>query len=378
MRWAKKWRSVGDPSYHSVVSEPVPKILFVNTYTKTGIGDFGLQSLEYLQRHETVTVMTTVPDGKQLLSGLLRILRWPGPLIANVGLTTWGRRGIANFLGFATMGIRAAIGRPIIVMLHNVIEIIVPEDSGYEINGLTKFGAHLAVRLLRGAKIVVFSEQVLRILERDYGLRVQRCTPLPCTSSGLSSNPEDIVPSSEPIAVTVGYLAPYKGLPVFVGARKFVDSSVKMTVVGGLHRLLESKPQFSQFATDAFAIMRGRGIDYRGYLPEIQLKSLLQGHVVGVLSYTSLSGASAAFSLFASSGVPVVATDLSEFKYLKELGAGIVLVSASPQQVGDAINNLFLDGDAWLSASRSQRAFASKYSWTEFTDWLLALVKDYS
>ncbi len=345
-------------------------LLFLNNYVKTGIGDFGLQLIGYLKKREDVTVRTTSVVARDVVFDSWHIMRWRGTVIANIGLTTWGPSGFANFMGFGVIGLRAAFGRPTTILLHNIIEIIVPEDSGYNVDAATKFGAHLAVKLLSKANIVVFSHEICTLLNERYGIAPKRCDPLPCNRPGNLDALEQGHPGERPLAITLGYLAPYKGLPAFVEARDYVPSHIRMAVAGGLHRILGGEGRFSRFANEIVARMRSKDIDYLGYVPDSDLDRLLKGRVVGVLPYTSLSGASAAFSRFASAGVPVIATDLPEFRRLQGLGAGIVLVSASPKEIGNAVDALLSDTVGWERASRCQLEFASRYSWNELTNWL--------
>jgi glycosyltransferase involved in cell wall biosynthesis len=346
-------------------------VVVLNNYRGTGIGDFGATMFSLLARQVKVAQsIETDPNGRTWLQQVVCLLKRREPVIANLGLTAWGPSGVRNFAGFLALGARQRLGRPTTVVLHNIIEIIRPEDSGYSVNGLVRFGAHLAVSFLRKCHVIVFSPRMAEELQSSYGLRVALCTPLPCEPSG-DRTPR---PSDPPRFVTVGYIAPYKGVEVMVRAKELLGEEVAMSIIGKPHRVLSSNPEFLRSVQTIEERARTSGIEFPGYVPDEELAQVLASSYAGILSYTSTSGASASFATLASAGLPVVASDLPEFRFLREKGAGVWLVPADPEALAGAIRMLTKDSKQWAELVERQRTFTTEYSWASFVQRLLVFL----
>jgi len=335
---------------------------FLNNYRGGGIGDFGATLFEHLQAGGfPLELVETRLDGRGLMGQMRRIRRAPGPLVANVGLTAWGASGPRNFLGFAAIGGRARSGRPTIALVHHAIEMFQLSETGYPISRLVRWGAHRALRSLRGCDLVVFSPRLRDLLKSSYGARSIWLTPMP--SGAPRRDPTD---AGRWKVVTAGYLAPYKGLETFLDVAGRLRGSADFSLVGRPHAVLSRRPEFAALSQHWLDRARSEGVSTPGFLPPAELDRALAGRTIGLLPYTSASGASASFGLFAERGVPVVTSDLPEFRYLADQGAGVVVTPPGGEAAAGAVEGLLRDPRRWSELADRQVAFAREHSWERF------------
>ena len=342
--------------------EPPSGLVFLNNYRGGGIGDFGAGLIPALERSgRTVQVEETHADGDGLSAQLRRVYSDPAPLIANVGLTAWGASGFRNFRGFRTLGRRQRAGRATIAIVHHAIEMFDSGETGYPISRLVRWGAHRALASLRGCDLIVFSPRLRDLLVGPYGCRSVWLTPMP------SGEVRPLRSATGPWkVVTAGYLSPYKGIDTFLEVAEQLRESARFALIGRPHAVLSRRPEFAARTEQWLARARAAGVATPGYLPPEGLDEELAGRTLGVLAYTSASGASAAFGIFAERGVPVIASDLPEFRYLVEAGAGVVLARSDPSEIAARIRAVISDPPAWERLAERQRRFASTHTWSTF------------
>ena len=339
-----------------------PALLFLNNYPGGGIGDFGSRLARHLREESGEVILeTTDPEGRGEFAQLKRVRRHPGGVLVNLGLTAWGRSGARNYLGYSSLGRRHA-GLPTVVIIHHLIEAIEPGDSGYSISRLTRWGGHRAASRLTDYGLATFSPKLAELLHRSYDAQRVWTTPLPMD---VPVRPPDAAGAS-PRVVSAGYLAPYKGVDRFLAAGEALRGSGEFWLVGRPHPLLASDPNFVRQLNRWSRAAAAANVQMPGFLDDRHLDDLLTSGAVGVLPYSSTSGASASFGLFASRSIPVVASDLPEFRYLRELGAGIELVGPGPGELEDAVGGLLESNTRWSQLSDRQYEFARLHDWHSF------------
>lgn len=348
---------------------PAPsELLFLNNRRGGGIGDFGASVLAAVETvRPGVQLEETDLGGRGLAVQLARVRTHPGGLIANVGLTAWGASGLRNFRGFRSLGARQRAGRPLVALVHHTIEMFTPEESGYPISRLRRWGAHRALAELAHADLVSFSPRVADLLRNGYRAGSVWLTPMP------TGTPRTGIDGSGPgwKIATVGYLAPYKGIDQFLEAAERLGSEATAQLIGRPHPVLSGRPEFRS-AVERWQQRAARiGVAMPGYLEAEALDRALAGPTVGMLPYTSASGASASFGLFAERGVPVVASDLPEFRFLEEQGAGVVVVPPTTVGLVDAARALMGDRPRWAELAARQRSFSASHTWENFARQLL-------
>jgi glycosyltransferase involved in cell wall biosynthesis len=336
--------------------------LFLNNYRGGGIGDFGATLFEQLQAAGVgIELEETRIDGRGLLGQMRQVRRRGGPVIANLGLTAWGRSGPRNYLGFSSVGRRARAGRPTIAVAHHAIEMFEASETGYPVSRLVRWGAHRALAALRSCDLVVFAPRLRDLLVGSYGARSVWLTPMP------SGSPRPRGPPTGPWKiVTAGYLAPYKGIDTYLGVAERLRGDADFSLVGRPHAVLSRRPEFAERTRGWMDRARSLGVATPGFLDPLELDRALSGRTIGLLPYTSASGASASIGLFVERGVPVVTSDLPEFQYLADEGAGIVVTTGREDALSFAVRELTESPTRWAELVEKQLAFARAHSWGRF------------
>ena len=343
--------------------------LLLTNYRGAGIGDFGAGLGDHLSsRIGSLRTEETGVNGEGFSRQSVLVATYPGPVIANIGLTAWGRSGFRNFSGFASLGIHASTGHPTICIVHHAIEILDSKETGYPISGLVRWGAHAALRRLRRCDLVVFSPRLKDLLMRAYSAKSVWLVPLP---GNQCRDPPTGPREAKPKVVTAGYWAPYKGIDTYLDTVAQLGPVADFYMIGRPHRLLSQDSAFAANVERWKARAEQLGVNLPGFLEPGVLDLLLSGQCTGVLPYTSVSGASASFQMFAERGIPVVASDLPEFRYLEKCGAGVLLAPATAEGMSAAIGNVLKDSAQWSQLVAKQVAFSQRYSWESFTEELV-------
>lgn len=344
-------------------------VLFLNNYRQSGIGDFGDRlAAELVADGRSVSYTETVTGWAGFATQMATILASRQNVIANIGLTSWGRSGFRNLMGFFVLGIKGTLDRRVVILLHHVIEIIDPGDAGYRIDRTTRVGAHFAVRLLRACSIVVFSEEVAKSLRTSYGIEPVMCEVIPCDPP----RPRTHERGQARELVSLGYVAPYKGLTILKNLALALRGFATISLVGGVHRVLGENPGFSLATAAQLEALRDSGVRVTGYVSEEELSRLLENGTAGVLTYSSSSGTSASFSRMASAGLAVFATDLPEFRRIEALGAGVKIVQKDPTLAAATIKETLNDESEIERLEGLQATFAGRHSWKLFVTSFLS------
>jgi len=343
------------------------QILLLNNFGNTGIGLFGRSlASNLLARGTEVILSETQTNPLSFVRQFVAILRTRRILVANVGLTSWGTSPARNLLGFLSLSLRAELGRPTVLLLHNLIEVVDTKGTGYAIGPVAARFAHWAVVGTRKAAICVFSREIANALSDSYRITVSRCAPLPCDSPLGSTIP----PADPPAIVCFGFLSPYKGVDLFLQAAKKINAPCRLLIVGQVHSLLHKDSAYQVYVQHIHDLAKQVNAEFLGFVPDTDLMGILKRCQVGVLPYTSTTGTSASFTQLATAGVPVIATDLPEFQFLAQEGAGIVLVEPDPSVIAANIRRLLLDRGLRLELSAKQVSYAAKHSWDELCNWI--------
>jgi glycosyltransferase involved in cell wall biosynthesis len=348
-------------------------LLLVNNHGQTGIGDFGFGLLSHLNEKGVHAAMKSTPVNWSGFTAYLHsVLSHKGGVIYNVGLTAWGDSPLRNFLGLLTIGLRHGLGHGDLILLHNVIEAIDTSTAGYRISGLVRFGAHFAVRQLKGVSTVVFSRRMRDLLRSRYGIEPLICHPLPVELKIKQGNSERSLPN----ILAIGYLSPYKGYDLLFDAIKLIASPMKVVIAGDEHRLLKPNPDYQEFVAGLREKARVNGITLLPKVPEEDLPRFMSEIDIGVLPYAACQGACAAASLLIAYQIPILASDLPEFRELHEAGCGIVLSSRKAPEFAERLTGLLEDKELLMDLRTKQTRYAEQYSWSTFTDLLLDQFRD--
>lgn len=362
-RNAMAWSNTTDPDQASIHA-----LLLVNNYSETGIGDFGEElRLRLLKKNISVETVTTPSEWSGFLDYLMRVLRYPGRAVFNIGLTSWGRSPIRNFIGFASIRARAILGKRNFVLLHNLIEVIDQNTSGFAWSPIVELGAHLAVNQLRNVPLAVFSGVIERLLVEHYNLKPRFWQPLPMDGQAATFTPH----RGPPTLIAFGYISPYKNYRLLLESLRRVDIPLRVLIAGNAHKVLGTNPVYRQYVEDLLRQARELGVVTLPRIPSSQLPEIMANVDLGLLPYDSCKGASAVASMLASFGIPILATDIATFRELEREGCGIVLSPADPVEFATRIEGVIRNPDQMATLRWRQRQFRQKYSWDLFVQRLL-------
>lgn len=302
----------------------------------------------------------------------LTLLRIPGAVLKlkpdlvhfNLHFAVFGRGRLPNMLGFLTVYtthiLSRLIGYKTTVTLHNIPERINLEKVGLHPTLGTRIGLLVAEKLVLSChEVVVTMRSYVSILGARFRRQVRW---VPHGAWNLNcDDAEGGNPSHRDIVLFLGYLGPYKDL-------KLLRESFDAMGAGRRFRLVvagSSHPNYPEESERQLAQLRPRPleVEYVGYVPDENLGRLLQRTRVVVLPYRTATGTSGVLHLVCHAGVPVVATDLPEFRELQEDGASMLLTAQNPKSMAEKIQLLLEDDRLWKQMSQRNIEFSLSRSW---------------
>lgn len=272
---------------------------------------------------------------------LLRAL-WkvkPDVVWFNLGFASFGDRPLAAVLGLATPAVVRLKGMYSHVTLHQLFETVDLDDAGVFSPRLYRVGGWLATHLLLSANsISVLLPSYRQILHNKYG-RGQ----VTARSHGIFAGvpePPDFARRGNPIhrILAFGKWGTYKRLELLIEAFQRLEAkmqNVRLIVGGGDHPktpgYVDSVAQ--KYASDSIAFL--------GYVPEETIPDLFREASLAVMPYTSSAGSSGVAHLAAQYGVPVIASDIGDFRELVA-HEGIAIRFFTSGNVDSLVEQLFL------------------------------------
>ncbi|MFX0136408.1 MAG: glycosyltransferase [Candidatus Hodarchaeota archaeon] len=311
--------------------------------------------------NDKITIYRTW-KGENILS-LLSILHKistlkPDIVHFNLHMAVFGRSRITNFIGLCLPFLSRVIGFKSMVTLHNITEMIDIERTGFSNTILNRAGALIATKILTFASAVTLTvKSYLRILKSRYGCKnvywVPHGTWEVVPVSNQHHNPK--------IILFFGYSGPYKDIDLLFKAFEMLRirrQNIKLIIAGSSH------PNYPNFLRK-YESEKPEAVDFIGYVPDDQLFSLFKKIDVVVLPYHTCTGTSGVAHLVSSYGVPIIATDLQEFRELAEEGCGIVLRSKEPHELAEGIEYVLNNPDLLLELRDKNLNFVQDRTWTK-------------
>jgi len=256
------------------------------------------------------------------LANVWRLLKaiWrerPDVVWFNLGFASFGGKPLPAFAGIATPCLARLTGSYTHVTLHQLMETVDLNDAGIRFPLLYKVGGFLATQLVLCANSVsVMLPAYRNVLQEKYGrgaVYVRR-------HGIFSSRPEypDFARRGNPDhrILAFGKWGTYKRLEPLLKAFATVLEQcpeARLVVAGTDH---PKTPGYLQSVQKKFA--RRKEISFIGYVSEEDVAQLLQRSTVAVLPYTSSAGSSGIAHLACTYGVPIVASDIPDFRRLAD------------------------------------------------------------
>ncbi len=252
------------------------------------------------------------------LSNPVRLLRQirrirPDVVWYNIGFASFGGRPLPAFTGLMIPALTRISGCYTHVTLHQLVETVDLNDAGVKSRTLYRLAGRMATHLLLSANSMsVLLPAYRKVLREKY----RRGSVFVRPHGILSGRPEypDFSRRGNPVhrILAFGKWGTYKRLePLIAAFHKLAKKlpHVELVVAGGDH------PKTPGYVASVAALHKGEPrIRFTGYVAEDAIADLFQSTSVAVMPYTSSAGSSGVAHLACEYGVPVVASDISDFR----------------------------------------------------------------
>jgi glycosyltransferase involved in cell wall biosynthesis len=250
---------------------------------------------------------------------LLRAIKQQKPDVVwfNLGFASFGGSPLSAFLGVAIPSLARMAGFYTHVTLHQLMETVDLNDAGIRFPVLYRWGGVLATHIVLFANSVSVMLPAYRsVLVEKYGrgsVYVRRHGIFSARPEypdlALRGNPEHRI-------LAFGKWGTYKRLEPMVEAFKEVAREIpnaRLIIAGTDH---PKTPGYLQSIREKLASRSD--IIFTGYVAEEDIPQLFQSSSVAVLPYTSSAGSSGIAHLACTYGVPIVASDIPDFRRLAD------------------------------------------------------------
>jgi glycosyltransferase involved in cell wall biosynthesis len=277
------------------------------------------------------------------LSNPLRLMRAikqqkPDVVWFNLGFASFGGTPPSAFLGIATPALARMTGFYTHVTLHQLMETVDLDDAGIRFPLLYKWGGVLATHLVLFANSVSVMLPAYRsVLVEKYGrgsVYVRRHGIFSARPEypdlALRGNPEHRI-------LAFGKWGTYKRLEPMVEAFKEVARQIpnaRLVIAGTDH---PKTPGYLQSIRQKLASRSD--VIFTGYIEEEDIPQLFQSSSVAVLPYTSSAGSSGIAHLACTYGVPIVASDIPDFRRLAD-EEGLAIDFFPPGKINELARHL--------------------------------------
>ncbi len=256
------------------------------------------------------------------LSNPLRLLREikrlrPDVVWYNIGFASFGGRAIPAFTGLMIPALTRISGYYTHVTLHQLVETVDLKDAGVSARGPFRLAGSIATHLLLSANsLSVLLPAYRKVLREKY----RRGSVFVRPHGILSGRPEypDLARRGHPLhrILAFGKWGTYKRLELLIAAfHKVAENypAVELVIAGGDH------PKTPGYVASVAALHQGEArIRFTGYVAEEAIADLFQGTSVTVMPYTSSAGSSGVAHLACEYGVPILASDIPDFREIVE------------------------------------------------------------
>ena len=317
------------------------KICLVTAFppSRHGLNEYGYHIARELNQHPglTLTVLgDDLPDSEPELPGFQVIRCWgfnqlsnplrlshainqckPNVVWFNIGFASFGGTPLPAFIGLAIPALTRMRGVYTHVTLHQLVETVDLKDAGVKSQRLYRLAGSMATHMLLSANsLSVLLPAYRKILQERY----RRGSVYVRAHGILSGRPEypDFSKRGNPQhrILAFGKWGTYKRLEMLIDAFHLVAAQIphaRLTIAGGDH---PKTPGY--VASVARRFHNDPRIEFTGYVPEDGIASLFQSTGVAVMPYSSSAGSSGVAHLACEFGVPIVASDISDFRELAD------------------------------------------------------------
>jgi len=293
-----------------------------------------------------------------ILSVMIQILKLkPDVVHFSIGFQIFGKGRIANFTGLSLVFLCRLCGLKVIVLLHNLGEIVDLKKVNLKPSFTNKTGILVATRLILSAsRVVVMVKSYADYLRKHYNNKGILFIP-----HGSQGNNCISIDPGEKVVLMFGHMGPSKGLPTMLSAFEKITkerNDVQLVIAGANH------PNFPGYL-DEFIKNAPSKVVFTGYVPEEDLYRVFSIADVVVTPYLIALGTSGVFHLACGFGKPVVSSDLPEMREMVADGASALLVPCGDADaLKTAILKVLTNKEAAAKMCKQNLKFAQKESWS--------------
>jgi glycosyltransferase involved in cell wall biosynthesis len=299
----------------------------------------------------------------------------PNIVYFNLDFLHFSDNRIKNFLGLSsTATARLLLNVPVVVTLHDIVEQFSLDNSGYKYqnSSINKFGSRLATKLILKADVVTLTHQhLVNILRKEYGGKNVIYVP-----HGTFYEPiANFNFNGKKRLLLFGKMGPYKNITLALEAFKEIlpnNKDTELVVAGSSHPLI---PGFLESILEKYKQIPN--IKVTGYIPEHDLQRIFTSSTAVVLPYKESVWSSGVFALASIYGIPVIASDLPDFRELVKEGAGIILFPSGDREALSKTMELVLnDKELQRKLGEANLQWARKNSFDQVSRRLIKVFED--
>lgn len=320
--------------------------------------NFDLNEIPFLSEKVKIHRAWSLENPASLLTIPLRVFRLnPDVVHFNIHLAIFGRSRIVNFLGLSLPVICRLLGLKTIVTLHNMFERVKVQKTGFGDMFLNRLGTLIATKLLTFSScLVVTLKSYVKLLKERYECRnpvwIPHGTWNAVVEPKIIHNPKTIL--------YFGNVGPYKDLDLLFKAFEIINEgkiATKLVLAG------ESHPRYPDYLEKYKIRYQKMNVHFAGYIPETNLLNFFKDIDLIVLPYHTCTGTSGVVHLASSYGIPIIGTDLPEFRELMNEGCKIILSEHDPNLLAEKIKYVLENPNFMLNVREQNLVFARKRIW---------------
>ncbi|MCW3994702.1 MAG: glycosyltransferase [Candidatus Bathyarchaeota archaeon] len=340
---------------YSLISEleKSPSVSKIDLITEA----LGEASTEKLSKSTTAYRLWKPDSPLSLLSIPLKILKLKPDIVHfNVHMAVFGRSRIANFVGLSLPFICKLMGFKTVVTLHNMVDKIDVEKTGYKNSFINRLSAFLVTKLIAASSAVTLTmKSHTEFFKERYRCKNAVTIPHGTWTSTLHT---PIVQKTDSI-LYIGHSGPYKDIDLLLNSFKILEEKkrgLKLIMAGSSH------PNYPQYL-EKYKGKSQENLIFTGYVPENQLQALFEKANAVILPYRTCTGTSGVVHLASSYGTPIIATDLPEFRELAKEGCGLLISQHCSTALAQRIEQVIDDPKLALELKERNLNFAHSRSW---------------
>lgn len=300
----------------------------------------------------------------------------PDVVLFNIQFASFGGRKRA-----ATMGLMAplavkALGIPVVVLLHNIMETVDLKNAGYAdsvlMERMIRLFGNLTTRMVLAAdRVALTIPKYVEILHEKYQVDNVILTPHGSFEETKTA-PSFTLPEGTKQIMAFGKFGTYKRVETLVDAFQQLQAAgrdnIELVIAGS-----DSPNAQGYLATMATHYADNPAIRFTGYVPEEEVARIFTEAAVVVFPYTSTTGSSGVLHQAGSYGKPAVLPNIGDLaEIIEEEGyAGEFFNPQDSQSLAAAITKV-LDNPTHASLLGEQNYLASQgLPIHEVVDWYL-------